>query len=472
MYIKDYGYGRSKRCKKISWPVIGLCVTLLGMSGVTARATAESFTESAEAEGPVKELSCITISNGDAETIDGGTSTESVEDITAPLISGEEDDTTLIVIDPGHGGEDTGCEREGVDEKTINLQISILLQDKLLERGYDVLMTREEDVEITLEERVNKANSANGDLYISIHQNACEPEEGKVSGMETWYNSTAGGAESKRLAGVLHNQLITYTEKNDRGIKEDETLYVIREADMPSCLIETGFLSDAGDRASLTDPGFQERIADAIAEGIHLYFNPKTMYLTFDDGPTGDNTEEILDILKERNIQATFFVIGENVRKHPEVAKRIVAEGHTIGIHCNWHDYGKLYSSVADYVADFEKAYQAVYEVTGVEAKLFRFPGGSINAYNKKVYKDIIAEMTAKGYIYFDWNASLEDTMSKGGCDKLLQNAKDSTLCRKRVIMLAHDTVDDTVLCLEDLIDQFPEYQMLPLTEEVEPIQF
>lgn len=198
----------------------------------------------------------------------------------------------------------------------------------------------------------------------------------------------------------------------------------------------------------------------------------KTMYLTFDDGPTAENTLSVLDTLKERNIKATFFVVGENVEKHPEVAKRIVEEGHTIGIHCYSHDYEKIYASVDSYLADFEKAYNLVYEVTGVKAELFRFPGGSINAYNKKVYKDIIAVMTERGYLYYDWNASLEDAVKKSTPESLLANARETTLDRKKVIMLCHDTVYNTTLCLGELIDQFPEYQMEPLTPEVTPIQF
>lgn len=198
----------------------------------------------------------------------------------------------------------------------------------------------------------------------------------------------------------------------------------------------------------------------------------KTMYLTFDDGPTAENTVAVLDTLKEKNVKAAFFVVGENVEKHPEVAKRIVEEGHTIGIHCYSHDYREIYASVDAYLADFGKAYQIVYEVTGVKAQLFRFPGGSINAYNKGVYKDIIAAMTERGYIYFDWNASLEDAVTKSTPESLLANAKETTLDRKKVVMLCHDTVYNTTLCLGELIDQFPEYQMEPLTPEVTPIQF
>lgn len=199
----------------------------------------------------------------------------------------------------------------------------------------------------------------------------------------------------------------------------------------------------------------------------------KVMYLTFDDGPSAESTEQILDILKERNIKATFFVIGENVRKHPETARRIVEEGHTIGIHCDVHDYEMLYESVDSYVADFEKAYDTVLSVTGVEAKIFRFPGGSVNAYNKDVCCDIIAEMEARGFVYFDWNASVEDaTGGKPTPEELVQNAVDTSLGRKRVILLAHDRVENTALALDALIDAFPEYQMEPLTAETAPVQF
>lgn len=196
------------------------------------------------------------------------------------------------------------------------------------------------------------------------------------------------------------------------------------------------------------------------------------MYLTFDDGPSSENTVAVLDFLKARNIKATFFVVGENVRKHPEIAKRIVDEGHTIGIHCYQHEYEKIYRSLESYLLDFEAAYQAVLEVTGVEAKLFRFPGGSINAYDKEVSGAIIQEMTARGFTYFDWNASLEDAVKQSKPEQLVANARATALDRRKVVMLAHDIIYNTTLCLEKLIEEFPEYKMEALTAEVEPVQF
>lgn len=377
----------------------------------------------------------------------------------------------LIALDPGHGGDDEGCSRERIYEKEINLAIAKAVESRLLDMDYQVMLTRGNDRKTTLEERVDQANEAGADLYVSIHQNACEEASSSVSGIEVWYNEDREDG-SLRLARLVHDFSLLSTGAADRGVMGDNGLYVTRETGMPSCLIETGFLSNREERKLLAEEEYRDKIAEGIAAGIDYYFFPKTMYLTFDDGPSAENTETVLDILKEHDIRATFFLVGENVEKHPEVARRIAEEGHTIGIHCYDHDYQRLYESVDSYVEDFEKARDIVREVTGVETNLFRFPGGSINSYNKKVYRDIVQEMTDRGYIYFDWNASLEDATKHNEPERLLKNAKESTLGRKRVVMLAHDVVFNTTQCLEELLQMFPEYQMLPLTEDVEPVQF
>lgn len=377
----------------------------------------------------------------------------------------------LVAIDAGHGGEDDGCCRDGVSESAINLEIARCLSEELKALGMDTLMIREnEENQMSLEERVEKAEEAGADIYVSIHQNACEEEESSVSGIETWYYGDS--QDSRRLAQLVHKGAVEKTDAVDRQIQETDTLYVVRETSMPSCLIETGFLSNTAERNALVSPEYQEKLAKGIAWGIQYYFQPKTMYLTFDDGPSEENTRAILDILKERNIKATFFVVGENVEKHPEVARRIVEEGHTMGIHCYSHDYKKIYQSAESYLADFQEAYDTVYETTGVKVTLFRFPGGSINSYNQNVYEEIIGKMTEDGFIYFDWNGSLEDAVKNSTPEKIVRNAVNSTLGRKKVVMLGHDIVYNTTLCLEEILDSLPEYEMLPLTSEVAPIQF
>lgn len=383
----------------------------------------------------------------------------------------EKEHVPVIYLDPGHGGTDEGCARNGVREKDINLVIALLVQEQLIEQGYEVIMSRETDTYVAKEERVKEANRSGADIYISIHQNATDEGTG-VCGLEVWYEEDDSERDSKRLAQLIRQQTLKSTGAVERELRGDADFHVTRNASMPSCLIETGFLSNATERRMLSLSEYQQKIADGIVQGISYYFHPKTMYLTFDDGPSEENTQRVLDILRDRDIKATFFLVGENVRQHPEMARRIVEEGHTIGIHCDNHDYGTLYESVDSYVEDFEKARQTVYEVTGVETNLFRFPGGSVNAYNQKVGQAIIEEMTARGYIYYDWNASLEDAVKNPDPKKLIANGVETTFGRKKVILLAHDVVYSTGICLEDLLESLPEYEMAPLSEEVTPIQF
>ena len=392
-------------------------------------------------------------------------------EIVFPEVEEQEPKTPLVIIDPGHGGDDDGCSREDVKEYEINLEISLLLAAKLHDMGIDAVLTREDnETRLSLQDRVTMAEEQEADLFISIHQNACDEKESPVEGVEVWYSGN--NPDSKRLAQLVGMGAVDKTGAKDRGLMESDELYVIRETSMPSCLIETGFLSNKKEREAISDPAYQKKMAAGIAWGIQYYFYPKTMYLTFDDGPSEENTSTVLDILKAHNIKATFFVVGENVEKHPEIAKRIVEEGHTIGIHCYHHNYNTLYESVDSYLKDFEAAYQAVLEATGVEVQFFRFPGGSINAYNKNVYEEIIKEMTDRGFVYFDWNGSLDDATKKNEPERLLKNARESTLGRKKIVMLAHDIIYNTTLCLEELIESFPDYKMEPITPEVTPIQF
>lgn len=390
----------------------------------------------------------------------------------AAVVKEEESSVPLIVIDPGHGGEDDGCLGDGVFEKDINLQIALLVKTRLEEKGFHVMLPRETDEYLAKEERVELANSYQADAYISIHQNTYEGSDKSVSGIETWYDGTDNTRDNQRLASLIHKETIKSTGANERELWPIADFCVTGKTLMPACLIETGFLSNPEECRKLSDKEYQNKIAEGIAQGIDLYFHPGTMYLTFDDGPSEEYTEQILDVLKEKDVKATFFLIGEYVEKYPQVAKRIADEGHTIGIHCYRHDYGVLYESVESYLEDFWKAYDTVFAITGVKAEMFRFPGGSVNAYNKDTCADIIKEMTAQGFIYFDWNASLEDTVKNPDTSKILANAAASTLNRKKVVMLAHDRVENTALCIGDLIDQFPEYEMKPLNTRIEPVRF
>ena len=106
-----------------------------------------------------------------------------------------------------------------------------------------------------------------------------------------------------------------------------------------------------------------------------------TVYLTFDDGPSA-RTDEILKTLAEKDVKATFFVVGQNDEANLQRMRDIVEQGHTIGMHTYSHDYEKIYASVEAYLEDMYQIFCQIKETTGVTPTVFRFPGGSINGYN------------------------------------------------------------------------------------------
>lgn len=475
MYAGTRRYQRRQRkraeirgyVRTLVWVLTVICILVI--AAAMAVQTNASKVVAAEAETVVSEP--VVIDESKVIDVAQAVTADSRCAAAAVVKSAKAEADRAIVIDPGHGGMDGGCVFEGIVEKDINLQIALLVKDKLQEKGYRVMLARKGDELLDKADRVEEANRQNARLYVSIHQNSCE--DGSVSGIETWYDDADATGEGRRLARLIQQETVRTTGASDRELVSDPDMCVTSKSKMPACLIETGFLSNRAERKKLDTPEYQEKVAEGIANGIDLYLNPKIMYLTFDDGPSEEYTDQVLDVLKQKNIKATFFLIGEYVRKYPETAKRIADEGHTIGIHCDVHDYHKIYADVSSYVEDFEKAYDTVYEVTGARAQLFRFPGGSINAYNRKVYQDIIEEMESRGFIYYDWNASLEDATAAGASSQqLIRTAVDTTLGRRQVVMLAHDRIEVTANALGDLIDAFPEYRMEALTAEAEPVHF
>lgn len=204
--------------------------------------------------------------------------------------------------------------------------------------------------------------------------------------------------------------------------------------------------------------------------------DPKAVYLTFDDGPSA-NTEKILDALKEKNQKATFFVVGKNIAGREAVLRRIVDEGHTIGIHGFSHNYDATYASIDAFLEDFHQAYDAVYQACGVYPAVFRFPGGSVNAYNRATYQQIIAEMVRRGFVYYDWNVSSEDATGKAyTADQLVQTVMAAVPGEEHAIVLMHDAADKkaTADALPLLIDQLTAqgYYCDKLTPAVQPVTF
>ncbi|MBO5377404.1 MAG: polysaccharide deacetylase [Ruminiclostridium sp.] len=200
------------------------------------------------------------------------------------------------------------------------------------------------------------------------------------------------------------------------------------------------------------------------------------VYLTFDDGPS-KHTDSILYYLDKYNLKATFFVVPDGSEECAKRMRRIVDAGHTIGVHSATHDYKQIYANVQAFLTDFKICYDRIYEATGVKCSLFRFPGGSINDFNEETRNEIIAEMTRRGFVYFDWNVDSNDA---GGADwtEMYVGVLGQISDTNRAVVLMHDRDDrmNTVLVLEDIIkallDDKRGYKIDRLTEKTKPVQF
>ncbi len=178
----------------------------------------------------------------------------------------------LIVIDPGHGGSDPGAGHNSLTEKAVNLDISRRLRGVLIARGWQVVMTRNSDVDVyspndsahdELQARDDIANHGAARLLVSIHANSYSGSG--PSGTTTYYYKP----QDLPLANAVHRRLQGLGTKDDGVVRNN--FYVIVHASMPAVLIETAFLSNPGDYALLTSPQFLQRIATAIADGIADY---------------------------------------------------------------------------------------------------------------------------------------------------------------------------------------------------------
>ncbi len=182
----------------------------------------------------------------------------------------------------------------------------------------------------------------------------------------------------------------------------------------------------------------------------------KTIYLTFDDGPSY-LTNQILDILKQGNVPATFFVIGTHIDEYKDTVKRAHNEGHTIALHSFTHNYKYIYSIDQNYFDDLNKIKNKVYNITGNNSRIIRLPGGSSNTVSKKYNQGIITRITNKlndnDYYYFDWNVDSGDASGKLTKEQIYHNTT-SALHQGQNVILMHDTAvkKSTVEALPDII--------------------
>lgn len=210
-------------------------------------------------------------------------------------------------------------------------------------------------------------------------------------------------------------------------------------------------------------------LAERKAKGLPLtygktreyYYGDHVVYLTFDDGPNKANTEKILQILKDEDIHATFFLTGQNVRLYPDVVKEIYQSGNAIGVHSYTHDYKKIYASPQAYMDELLQTDTLIYNAIGVRPVISRAPGGTSGHFTPAFWQAI----QDVGYIEVGWNALTGDADGTGKtAEKEIANVKNQMALRpylhSHLVILMHDasgheaTVEALPMIIKMLKDQ------------------
>lgn len=186
--------------------------------------------------------------------------------------------------------------------------------------------------------------------------------------------------------------------------------------------------------------------------------NEKIAYLTFDDGPTKKVTPKILDILKQNNINATFFVIGKRVDENPEIIKRAYNEGNFIANHTYSHNNNKIYINKETFLTEIQKTDESISNAIGIDnyhSGVFRFPNGSTAKDHYLQKQNSIKYLEEINYGYLDWNALNNDSMQKLSKKQLLENLKNTSKGKDVLVILMHDSgdVNNTYDVLQDSIN-------------------
>lgn len=265
----------------------------------------------------------------------------------------------------------------------------------------------------------------------------------------------------------LQASLVQSVDEADRA----QALLAINEGIRRESIVENS--------ADIVAAGTQkENSAQEPEDSVPKENGSRKVYLTFDDGPS-IYTNRILDILAEHDVKATFFVTGKGKEDYGDVYRRIVEEGHTLGMHSYSHEYGSIYVSLWAFQQDMEKLRDFLYTETGVASKFYRFPGGSSNLISgKDTMQNMIDYLNAMDITYFDWNISTGDASSGGvSSSEIVSRVMRELPSHQEAVILMHDAGDkySTVEALPALIEQIQgleePVEILPITEDTVPVQ-
>lgn len=281
----------------------------------------------------------------------------------------------------------------------------------------------------------------------------------------------------KQDMAALQTQLLAWQAEVDERLFFMEKQTEITEQE--TTLIDNGSVAELEEEEATANIELIENqiVWENVKQGARAWNSDagiRKVYLTFDDGPS-ENTDKILDILDEYGVKATFFVVGKE--GYTEEYQRIVEEGHSLGMHSFSHKYREIYQSVDAYGEDMNKLHDFLYEVTGEECKIARFPGGSSNTISKVDMQELIMYLTEQGITYYDWNVSSGDAASSFvSASQIENNVLNNVWKYDSVMILMHDSSakDTTVEALPNIIERILESEntvLLPISEDTIPIQ-
>lgn len=269
-----------------------------------------------------------------------------------------------------------------------------------------------------------------------------------------------------QLEGKVKTLTKFYEEYEEESKEEDNS-----SAEPPSVIYAAEVGKDEPDSEAVMAKPAQLTPEELLEQSTEK----KKVYLTFDDGPS-QYTNELLDVLKEYNVKATFFVIAKTDKDSLKIYKRILKEGHTLGMHSYTHKYNVVYKNLDNFKKDIKKLSDFLYDATGERPKYYRFPGGSSNSVSKVSIKKCISYLNKEGLTYFDWNATNGDATGKKYTSKqMVSNVMKDVAKSNNSIVLMHDTAakDTTIKSIPSLIKKLRKegYVLLPISEYTSPVQ-
>ncbi len=181
----------------------------------------------------------------------------------------------------------------------------------------------------------------------------------------------------------------------------------------------------------------------------------KQIYLTFDDGPSTKVTGKVLDVLKEENVKATFFIVSDRVAGRENILRRAAEEGHTLGVHSASHVYSQIYASQEAFLRDVETCANVIERVTGIKPSVYRFPGGGDA--HRSAYANLLRE---RGYRVVSWNAVCGDEeIPHASAETLLGESVKTAQGKQPAVLLLHDSAPhrETADALPEIIRYFKE---------------